>query len=149
ITLKARLRELPGIIVLDRILTRQQVYDLEALCDCYVSLHRSEGFGLGLAESMFLGKPVIGTNWSGNVDFMTPENSCPVGYRLRTLDQDYGPYRKGQVWADADVEHAAWYMKRIRADAAWSRLLAARGKETIRTQFSPRYVGNMYRKRLE
>ncbi len=146
--LKAQLQAVPGIVVLDRILTRQQVYDLEALCDCYVSLHRSEGFGLGLAESMFLGKPVIGTHWSGNVDFMDADNSCPVDYRLITLDRDYGPYQQGQVWADPDVEQAAWYMRRVVTDASWRQAIAARGQYTIRTEFSPQVVGATYRQRL-
>ena len=90
-TLARQLQGRPGIILLDTILTRQEVYNLESLCDCFVSLHRSEGFGLGLAESMFLGKPVIGTAWSGNRDFMNPQNACCVDYRMiRVGNEDYG-----------------------------------------------------------
>jgi glycosyltransferase involved in cell wall biosynthesis len=146
--LKAKLAGVPGVVIIDRILTRQEVYNLESLCDCFVSLHRSEGFGLGLAESMFLGKPVIGTNWSGNVDFMNADNSCPVGHHLVKLDRDYGPYRAGSTWADPDIEHASWYMRELTEKPTWGQLVAARGQETIRTEFSPRVVGELYRQRL-
>ena len=147
--LESRLREVPGVVVINRTLSRQEVYNLEALCDCFASLHRSEGFGLGLAESMFLGKPVIGTNWSGNVDFMDETNSCPVKYRLVELDRDYGPYKKGQRWADADVDHAAWCMRKIVEDAAFRGRIAEAGRATLHTRFSRKAVGELYRKRLD
>lgn len=140
--------ENPGIIHIDRTMTRQEVYELEALCDCFVSLHRSEGFGLGLAESMFLGKPVIGTNWSANTDFMNHANSCPVNYRLVELERSYGPYAKGQFWADPDVEHAAWYMKKLVEDQPWRNEIGKAGELTIKTQYSPKVIGEMYKKRL-
>jgi glycosyltransferase involved in cell wall biosynthesis len=99
--LKVQLAAVPGILLINKTLARQAVYNLEALCDRFVSLHRSEGFGLGLAECMYLGKPVIGTHWSGNVDFMNHKNSCPVDYTLVPLAKDSGPYQRGQIWAEA------------------------------------------------
>ena len=59
---------------------------LIALCDCYVSLHRAEAFGLPIAQAMWLGKPVIATAYSGNLDYMTPENSYLVRSRLVPID---------------------------------------------------------------
>jgi glycosyltransferase involved in cell wall biosynthesis len=146
--LKEKLAGVPGIFVLDRTLSRQEIYDLESSCDAFISLHRAEGFGLGMAEAMFLGKPVVATHWSGNVDFMTVANSCPVGYQLVQLREDIGPYEKGQTWAEPDVEHAAWHMRRLVEDAALRRSIGERGRETIRTQFSPAAVGRLYRQRL-
>lgn len=146
--LKARLGEPGRVVLIDRIFSRQNVYNLESLCDCFVSLHRAEGFGLGPAESMYLGKPVIATNWSGNVDFMNADNSCPVDYELVRLNRDYGPYRAGQLWAEPDIDHAAWYMTRLLQDPAWARDIAARGRETIRTLFSPQVVGSLYLQRI-
>ena len=146
--LKMRLAERNGIMLINKMMSRQEVYDLEYLCDCFVSLHRSEGFGLGLAESMYLGKPVIGTYWSGNVDFMNYKNSCPVDYELIKLERDYGPYKKGQIWADPDVEHAAWYMQTLINDTEWRQQIAVEGQRTIRTNFSPEAIGALYRKRL-
>ena len=74
----------PDIHVIDRSLSAAELNGLMAACDCYVSLHRSEGFGLTMAEAMAIGKPVIGTGYSGNVDFMNPENSYLVEYETRT-----------------------------------------------------------------
>lgn len=146
--LEAVLSDTPGITIINKMLTRQEVYDLESLCDCFASLHRSEGFGLGLAESMYLGKPVIGTNWSGNVDFMNEKNSCPVDYELVELKRDFGPYAKGQHWAEPDTEHAAWFMRKLVEDADFRTRIAEAGRQTIRTEFSHEAVGELYRKRL-
>lgn len=147
--LKASLADLPGSVLIHSSLGRQDVYDLEASCDAFISLHRSEGFGLGLAECMYLGKPVVGTNWSGNVDFMTHKNSCPVNYEIVTLERDHGPYRKGQRWADPDVEHAASYMQKLVREPAFAREIGERARRTMTTTYSPLAVGERYRARLK
>ena len=77
------------------------------LCDCYVSLHRSEGFGLTIAEAMAFGKPAIATGYSGNLAFMDEETSYLVPYSLTTLEEAVGPYPAGTVWADPDLQEAA------------------------------------------
>ncbi len=138
----------PSIILVSRYLGRPETNALGSAVDCYVSLHRSEGFGLTLAESMFLGKPVIATGWSANMDFMTPWNSMPVKYKLVTLDADYGPYRKGNTWAEPDVDHAAECMVRVAADRELCRSLAEAGRADIRRSFSPAAVGEAIRRRL-
>ena len=147
--LKVSLQSVPGVWVVDRILTRQEVYNLEMMCDSFVSLHRSEGFGLALAESMYLGKPVIATAWSGNMDFMNADNACPVRCRLVRLEQDYGPYSKGQYWAEPDVDQASWYMRRLVAEDGWRKEVGLRGQQTIQAEFSPEAVGQLYRQRLD
>ncbi len=129
-------------------LSRQEVYNLENLCDCFISLHRSEGFGFALAECMLLCKPVIATNWSGNTDFMNADNSLPVQYELTEIQQDIGPYNKGQLWAEADVDHAAWQMKRVVEDLELRQKIAVRGQNTIRDEYSPQAIGRRYAERL-
>ena len=76
---------------------------LTASCDCYVSLHRSEGFGLTMAEAMSHGKPVIATGYGGNLDFMTQENSYLVPYELVAVGQDARPYPSTAMWAEPDL----------------------------------------------
>ena len=66
------------VILVDGTLTDDGIKSLMRCCDCFVSLHRAEGFGFGLAEAMFLGKPVVGTGYSGNLDFMTEDSACLV-----------------------------------------------------------------------
>ena len=75
-----------------------------------------EHFGMTIAEAMGLGKPVIATDYAGNADYMNASNSYPVEYRLVELEQDYGPYQKGEVWADPDLDHAAAQMRRVFQD---------------------------------
>ncbi len=138
-----------NIRILREALTRTEMYVLLSLCDAYVSLHRSEGFGLPLAEAMALGKPVIATNYSANVDFMDESNSLPVRYRMVTIDQDDGPYRHGAQWADPDVTHAAEQMCRLVDTPGLAAALGARAQADITRTISPQAVGMIVRQRLE
>ncbi|WP_246066768.1 glycosyltransferase [Paenibacillus koleovorans] len=138
-----------NIYILDQIMTRGEVNALLACTDSFVSLHRAEGFGLGLAEAMYLGKPVIGTHWSGNTDFMNASNSCPIGFSLVQVGEDWGPYKSYQTWAEPDLEHAAHSMREVRFNEAFRMDIAARGQATIRGEFSPAAVGNRMRIRLK
>ena len=96
-----------GAIVIDQRLPREELNGLIATCDCYVSLHRSEGLGLTLAEAMMLGKPCIATAYSGNLDFMDQSNSLLVGYEIIEIEADDGPYLKGHRWAEPSIPEAA------------------------------------------
>ncbi|HET9478690.1 MAG TPA: glycosyltransferase [Pyrinomonadaceae bacterium] len=147
--LQAELAGWENIFVVDRLLTRDELTSLIDACDCYVSLHRSEGFGLGPAEAMRLGKPAILTNWSGSTDYVTHDNCVPIDYKLVELDRDYGPYKAGQQWADPDLEQAAHWMKRIAAEPELAREIGLRGQQTINAEFSPKAVGRIIQARLD
>ena len=136
-------------MILDRVLSRLEVNALISSTDCYVSLHRSEGFGFGPAEAMALGKAILATNWSGNTDYMRPDNCLPIGYTLVSLEEDYGPYKKGQMWAEPDVQQAAQAMQSLLADRTLALTLGRRARATIEAEFSPLVVGRMMRKRLQ
>ena len=131
--------------LIDKSFSRREVYDLIGACDAYVSLHRSEGFGLTLAEAMALGKPVIATQYSGNTDFMTPTNSLPVGYRVVTLERDAGPYVKGSHWAEPDLDHAAELMRKVYDDRELGRRIGDRAREDIDAGFSRKAIGSRLR----
>ena len=113
----------PRIRIIEEQYSYEQVLTLYASCDAFISLHRSEGFGLGLIEAMALGKPVIATAWSGNMTFMNSLNSCLVGYRLVPVKATHREYSKrllgrGAVWADPDIADAAAWMARLARDAS-------------------------------
>ena len=150
--IQSRLQELilvdPRISLIDGYLDRQDLWSLMASVDCYVSLHRSEGFGLGLAEAMACGRPVIATGWSGNMDFTQPDNTLLVDYKLVPLERDLGPYRQGQVWAEPDLDAAADCMRRIAASAVLRQRLGARGKWTVSHELSPTALAPLMRKRI-
>ncbi len=137
-----------NIIVSDSVLTDDQTYSLISLSDCYVSLHKSEGFGLTLAEAMALGKPVIATGYSGNMDFMNKGNSFPVDYRLVKISEDYGVYKKGNVWAEPDVNHAAELMRHVFENREEAKGVGEKGGEYIKSFYGSAFVGEIYKKRL-
>jgi glycosyltransferase involved in cell wall biosynthesis len=137
-----------NIRIVDRTLTRHEVDSLIAGSDCFVSLHRSEGFGLPIAEAMGLGKPVIATNWSGNVDFMTAKNAACIDYELITLDHDYGPYQAGQYWAEPDVEQGAGWMRRLVDSPSLGEDLGRAARSQVQALLAPAVVGSRIAQRL-
>lgn len=141
--------QLPGTVLINATLSRSEIYELESACDCFVSLHRSEGFGFAIAEAMYLGKPVISTDWSGTAEFVNETNGCPVRASLVTLAHNHGPYAKGQSWAEPDTAHAAEWMQRLFADRALAVRLGAAARRTMEEQYSPIALGARYRARLE
>lgn len=122
----------PRIEVRDGFLSREEMFGLQNAVDCYVSLHRAEGFGLGMAESMYLGKPVIATGYSGNLDFMDARNSLLVDYRLVPVGDGQYPYWRGQRWADPEVGHAARLMRQVFEDREAARRIGGAAAESIR-----------------
>jgi GT2 family glycosyltransferase/glycosyltransferase involved in cell wall biosynthesis len=135
-------------LIIDEVLSREEINTLIGLADCYVSLHRSEGFGLTLAEAMSLEKPVIATGYSGNIDFMTPANSLLVKYKLVELDQDHGPYKKGNVWADPDIQHTAELMRFVYEKPDQAREIGRRARQDVLRHLSPQAVGELVKQRF-
>jgi glycosyltransferase involved in cell wall biosynthesis/2-polyprenyl-3-methyl-5-hydroxy-6-metoxy-1,4-benzoquinol methylase len=101
------------VLVIDRYFSRETTLELLASCDCYVSLHRAEGFGLTMAEAMVLGKPVIATGFSGNLTYMTDENAYLARYRMVPIGTGCDPYPASGEWAEPDIDDAARLMRRV------------------------------------
>ena len=97
---------------------------------------------------MYLGLPVIGTGHSGNLDFMTPDNSIMIGHRLVPVPCGAYPHAEDQYWADPDLDEATARMIELIDDPAAGRALGARGSRSIRTGFSYRAAGLRYANRL-
>ena len=136
------------IVLLDAQFTNERMRGLLSLADCYVSLHRSEGLGLGLAESMYLGKPVIGTAYSGNLEFMNPSNSALVSYELIPVREGEYPFAHQQVWADPNIEEAANYMQRMLSDPGYCSALGKAAAHYIREHHSYAQMGHAMQARL-
>lgn len=147
--LRSRLVDLPGALLITESFSRAKIYELETACDCFVSLHRAEGFGFAVAECMYLGKPVIATDWSATAEYLNATNGAPVRAPLITIDRNHGPYAKGQTWAEPDIDHAAEWMQRLFKDRALGERLGAAARQTIEREFSLKAVGVRYRRRLE
>lgn len=118
-------------------------------CDCFVSLHRAEGFGRGLGEAMSLGRLAMGTGWSGNTDFMTANNSLLVGHDMIRLKRDEYPYWKGQSWADPNLDHALALLRPVLDDPTRGRAIAEQGQADVLRTHSNRAVGLRLLARLQ
>ena len=139
----------PNIQLMDESLSDHDRWVLMASVDAIISLHRAEGFGLVMAEAMALGKPVISTGWSGNMDFMTPESSALVSSTLIPCEDQYGVYANVKSeWAEADVDDAASKMKAIAEDPDYRRVLGRRAKQQIQQVASATRIGAEMAKRL-
>lgn len=138
-----------NISFIDGYLTKNELHELMAVCDCYVSLHRSEGFGLPLAEMMYLGKPVIATGYSSNTDFMNINNSFLVKYDLVELKEDIGPYKKGCFWAEPDCVHAAGLMRTVYEKRELASEMGRKAQQDITDYLSPEASGHRVKQRLE
>lgn len=138
-----------GYTLITEKMEKPRLNALIRLCDVFVSLHRSEGFGLVMAEAMALGTPVVATNWSANAEFMTQETSCMVDYELVPVRKQYQYGEASHRWAEADVDQAAGYLKRLFEDKAYYQQRAEAGRRWITTYFSPEESARKMRVRLE
>lgn len=138
-----------NVLMLDGFLDRADLCALINAADCYLSPHRSEGFGMTILEAMSLGKPAIGTAYSAPLDFMTPENSYPIDFTLVPLGRKYGPYPADAMWAEPDIAHAARLIREVvehREDAA---ARGARARADVERNRNPAVTGRAMRARLE
>ncbi len=128
-----------NIRLIEGMLPEADMMGLMHASDIVISLHRSEGFGLVPAQAMALGKPVIATGWSGNLDFMNRRNSALVSYSLAPVDDPDGGFGgDGQMWAEADVDEAAAWLVRLAADADLGRKLGEEAAKDVGRQLSPK-----------
>jgi hypothetical protein len=116
--------------------------------DCYVSLHRSEGFGLTIAEAMLLGTPVIATDYGGSRDLASPFNALLVDARPVPIGAGHEPYPADGEWAEPDLDHAAAQMRATHADPGAARARAQRAREDVLARHAPAAAGRAMADRL-
>lgn len=149
----AQLREAAAdrgdIHVIDRFFSAADMAALMRRADCYVSLHRAEGFGLTLGETMALGKPVIATGFSANLDFMTSDNSYLVRYQEVEVGREGENYPASGTWAEPDLEHAAQLMREVWERQDEARARGERAQREITEPFSLEAIGETARLRLK
>jgi glycosyltransferase involved in cell wall biosynthesis/SAM-dependent methyltransferase len=138
----------PNIHLIAGYLDPAEKHLLTATCDAFVSLHRSEGFGLGLAEAMMLGKPVVATDYGGSTDFVDEGTGFPVRFGLIPVGDDAWPYPPEMQWADPDLDHAAEQLRAVVADPAHAGALAARGADRLERVHNPYAAGARMARRL-
>lgn len=137
------------IVVRDHVLDRADVQALQRCADVYVSLHHAEGFGLGLAECMAQGKPVMGTAWSGNMEFMDADNSALVAYTMVPVNEGEYAHHEGQRWAAADVADAARWMRRLADEPGLAQAMGERARTSVLQTLSPECAASVLIARIE
>jgi glycosyltransferase involved in cell wall biosynthesis len=137
------------IKVIDRTFSREEMLSLIRQSDCYISLHRSEGFGLGMAEAMAFGKPVIGTNYSGSTEFLSDRTGFPVSFTLRPVLPGEYIFSTGQDWAEPEESGAVAAMQRVFYDRQESQCRAAAGRALVAMRYGRENVGQIATARLQ
>ena len=136
------------IVIIDQYLSPERRDAMMENCDCYVSLHRSEGLGMTMAEAMINGKPVIATRYSGNLDFMSDENSYLVSHQPRPVGPGSEPYPAEGVWSDPDTDEAASLMRHVYGHPAEAAERGARARLVIESKLSPEACGRFVAERI-
>jgi glycosyltransferase involved in cell wall biosynthesis len=137
------------IVVDTRLYPREVMTSLLKSVHCYVSPHRAEGFGLTVAEAMAVGKPVIATNYSGTTDLVSDTTGYPVDFALVEIEEDIGPYLRGNVWAEPSIPSLRTRMREVYAQYELAVEKGARGQALVQTTLSQEAVGAMVVQRLE
>jgi glycosyltransferase involved in cell wall biosynthesis len=127
------------VIVLTDSISRNAFMSIINACDAYISMHRSEGLGLGMLEAMTIGKPVIATRYGGNLEFMSDNNSLLIDYQITEVMSDWGPYRKGWLWANPYIEDAVEKMLYLYENREYCIQLGIEAKKSIEFQFFDRF----------
>lgn len=135
----------PNVRILDRTLNRRELWALQLACDCFLSLHRSEGFGLGIAEAMRAGRPAVATGWSGNMDFMPCEGTVAVPYDLVPARDPQHTYDlPGAQWAEARIGDAAAALAMLAGDPARRAAMGEAAREAAARRLAPQVIaGNV------
>ena len=138
-----------NVIIIERSFSEIELSGFYKNIDCYVSPHRSEGFGLTMAEAMLAELPVIATDYSGSKDFVIAEHAYPVRSKLKVIEQNYGPYFKGLIWGDPDPRDLLFQMSEAYLNGNESRLKGALAKKVILEKFSVLAIGKLINTALQ
>ncbi len=147
--LKKELDRWNNVYFIDEIFPKEIFNALLSNINVYVSLHRSEGFGLIPAEAMYLGKAVVMTNWSGNIDFVELDNCCPVNYKIIPVGKNAGIYNQNCYWAEPDYSHAAQLLTTLYADHKYFTKIGKNAQKTIKRKYSPQRIKEIIQVRLK
>ncbi len=139
----------PRCVIVRHPMSASEVAGLLAASNCYVSPHRSEGFGLTIAEAMIQGVPVIATAYSGAADFVSDDVGYPLRYKLTEIDSGAGPYPAGAIWAEPSVEHLQELLREVVVNPTATARKAQKARARILEAYSVEAVGGIMARRLQ
>lgn len=138
----------PRIHWIDKFLSHQEFDDLLMSADTFVSLHRSEGFGLVIAEAMAMAIPVIATAYSGNLEFCLPDSYCAVPWEPCFIECNVGDYPAGSFWAQPHVHSAAAFMQQLVSVPEYAVEIGYRGRKSVQHRLSLKRISSIIAQRL-
>lgn len=147
--LKASIATDSRIYLIEDYLTERELKSLMSGALAYVSLHRAEGYGLTCSEAMSLGVPVVATGYSGNLDYMSAQNSILIGFDLVPVGEGISEYPSNTVWAEPRIAEAAEIMKRLFDDEIYRDSVASAGRESIWTSSANTDAGRFIMSRIQ
>jgi glycosyltransferase involved in cell wall biosynthesis/SAM-dependent methyltransferase len=147
--LRLAVADRPDVLLIEDYFDSDKLAALMDVADCYVSLHRSEGFGLTMAEAMALGKPVIATAYSGNLDFMNADTAYLVGWTKGTVPAGCSPYPEGAMWAEPDLNDAARLMRKVFEQPDEAKDVGRRAKDAVTRGHSTDQRAEFVRQRFD
>lgn len=124
------------VVIIDKFLSRQEFITLLSSMNCYISLHRGEGLGLGMMEAMYLNIPVIATNYSGNTDFCNKSTATLVNYSIVPCKDKNPVYSLVKEWAEPDIEDAAAKMIKVMEGGEIIKRMTKNAKEFVDNNYS-------------
>ena len=129
-----------NIIRLNEVFDEEENKDFRNEIDAFVSPHRSEGFGLNIAEFMAIKKPVVATAYGGCQDFLNEETGYVIPFSLQRIGRQVGPYLEGSLWAEPDVDALARILKTVHTSKDDRDRRASSGKAIIERKFGAAHV---------
>lgn len=143
------IKDMNNVIYIDEDMDKSTYIGLLNSCDCYVSLHRSEGLGIGMIEAMFLGKPVIATSYGGSMEFMNSDCALLVDYKMQPTMTNLCNYSPSATWAEPNIKTAAMYMEMLVDDKYYGTVLGKKAQEHIRNNYNQQILNKQINTRLK
>lgn len=140
-----KIKNRPDILFYGDILDLKELPRLYKAADCFVLSSRGEGWGLPYSEAMAMGLPTIGTGWSGNTEFMKPDNSYlidvlkfkEIGKEMTAITPNY----EGQKWAEPSEEHLRRLMRKVYENRKAARARGRKARQDMIERFSWKPIG--------
>ena len=139
----------PAIRLITRSLTDDEIAAIHRRGDCYVSLARGEGWGLGAFDAAAAGNPVITTGYGGQLDYLGDSPQL-VRFDLVPVDDptgfpSYAPYQR---WAEPDVDHATALIRRFASDPRAASAEAQERGPRMQRQYAPEAIADGWREAM-
>lgn len=129
--------------IMNKNIPKSQYETLIRSSGVFLSLHRAEGFGLNLIDAMSRGSVVVGTGYSGNMDYMNDMNSIPISYELTSISE-YANIKIESQWATPNVLEASEQMRDLYLNAERRKYISENAKHYVESNYSEKAAAEAF-----